>query len=152
MGNGVGAILQSQPDHLADAQSGSVRGHQHRAMFEIEPVDLQQFAGLLRAIDPRLQHRFFHPWQRGLDGFGRPLQHSPVKETQRTDRDAQGARAVLLFTQQVQQVGFQFVVADLVRRPSIMSEKPGYKTNIGLFRIAGQAANFYLIDEFLDGG
>jgi hypothetical protein len=135
--------------NFANSQTCGIRRHQEGSMFAIEAVGAEQFADLLGTEHPGSKNRLLHPGQRGLNCFGRSLQHMPVKEPQGAYGNKQGRGTVMLLPQQMEQVESQFRVGNLIRRSPEMPSELKNHTDIGVLRVAGQAADVCFIDEFL---
>ncbi len=104
---------------LADAQAGGIRGYQQGAVFAIEIRTPKELLQLLHAVHLGAQDGFLHSRQGLLDGFSWAVEYLPKEKPQSTDCNDDGTEGQLLDPQQVQEVGLDLVVHDLIGRAVI---------------------------------
>jgi hypothetical protein len=107
-------ISNAQLTDLADAESRGICGHEQGAVFAIEARAPKESLQLLHAVDPGAQDRFFHSRQGLFNRFRWAMEHYPEKKAQRTDGHDEGTDGQLLDPQQMQEVGLDLVVPDLI--------------------------------------
>src|SRR6267378_7607213 len=112
-------IGNPQLTDLADARAGGIRGQEQGAVFAIEIRAPEESLQLLHTVQLGAQDGFLHSRQGLLDGFSWAVEYLPKEKTQRTDCDDDGTDGQLLDPQQVQEVGLDLVVHDLIGRTVI---------------------------------
>ena len=132
---------------LADAQTGGVGGREQGAVFAIEIRPAKESLQLLDAVDLGPEDRLLHARQGLLDGGGRTVQHFAEEEPQTTDRDNEGAHRQMPFPQQMQEVGLDFFVADLVGRTMVELGETSDATDVRVLGVNRESTELDLVDE-----
>jgi len=88
-------------------------------VFAIEIRTPKELFQLLNAVRLGAHDGFLHSRQGLLDGFSWPVEYLPKEKTQGTDCNDDGTDGRLLDPQQVQEVGLDLVVHDLIGRAMI---------------------------------
>ena len=91
-------VFHLQVADFAHPQPGGIGGHQQNAVFWVQALDAEQPFDLFRAVNAGPDGSFAHSRQSFLNGRSGTVQNTPVKETERADRDDHGAVGTLLIT------------------------------------------------------